>query len=88
LTEETAGLIGAEQLADEARRGPVDQADGAAGAADADELVGGELDEVGGPAYLAQLTGSGAAIIGARDFACPSHTAVVSRGLRVRVPTM
>ena len=28
-----------------------------------------EMKEVGGPAYLAQLTGSGAAIIGARDFA-------------------
>jgi replicative DNA helicase len=27
------------------------------------------MKEVGGPAYLAQLTGSGAAIIGARDFA-------------------
>ena len=32
---------------------------------DADE----EMKELGGPAYLAQLTGSGAAIIGARDFA-------------------
>src|SRR5215213_6009827 len=28
-----------------------------------------EMKELGGPAYLAQLTGSGAAIIGARDFA-------------------
>ena len=28
-----------------------------------------EMKEVGGPSYLAQLTGSGAAIIGARDFA-------------------
>ena len=27
------------------------------------------MREVGGPAYLAQLTGSGAAIIGAKDFA-------------------
>src|SRR3954470_3005563 len=27
------------------------------------------MKEVGGPAYLAQLTGSGAAVIGARDFA-------------------
>src|SRR3954447_9537075 len=27
------------------------------------------IKEVGGPAYLAQLTGSGAAVIGARDFA-------------------
>ncbi len=26
------------------------------------------MKEVGGPAYLAQLTGSGAAVIGARDF--------------------
>src|SRR6476646_4221001 len=32
---------------------------------DADEA----MKEVGGPAYLAQLTGSGAAVIGARDFA-------------------
>src|SRR3546814_1627779 len=32
---------------------------------DADE----SLKELGGPAYLAQLTGSGAALIGARDFA-------------------
>jgi replicative DNA helicase len=28
-----------------------------------------EMAELGGPAYLAQLTGSGAAVIGARDFA-------------------
>jgi replicative DNA helicase len=28
-----------------------------------------EMKELGGPSYLAQLTGSGAAIIGARDFA-------------------
>src|SRR5688572_28643487 len=28
-----------------------------------------EMKELGGPAYLAQLTGSGAALIGARDFA-------------------
>src|SRR3954469_15747241 len=28
-----------------------------------------ELKELGGPSYLAQLTGSGAALIGARDFA-------------------
>jgi replicative DNA helicase len=28
-----------------------------------------DMKEIGGPAYLAQLTGSGAAIIGARDFA-------------------
>src|SRR3954467_2521576 len=27
------------------------------------------IKELGGPAYLAQLTGSGAAVIGARDFA-------------------
>ena len=32
---------------------------------DSDESI----KEVGGPAYLAQLTGSGAAVIGARDFA-------------------
>src|SRR3954471_3807035 len=32
---------------------------------EADEAI----KDVGGPAYLAQLTGSGAAVIGARDFA-------------------
>ena len=32
------------------------------------------MRELGGPAYLAQLTGSGAALIGARDFASRSTT--------------
>ncbi|MGZ8999380.1 MAG: DnaB-like helicase N-terminal domain-containing protein, partial [Allosphingosinicella sp.] len=44
---------------------------------DADE----EMKEVGGPAYLAQLTGSGAAIIGARDFAAQIYDLALLRAL-------
>src|SRR3990170_2196445 len=44
---------------------------------DADEA----MKEVGGPAYLAQLTGSGAAIIGARDFATQIYDLALLRAL-------
>jgi replicative DNA helicase len=44
---------------------------------DADEA----MKEVGGPAYLAQLTGSGAAIIGARDFAAQIYDLALLRAL-------
>src|SRR3954468_18231862 len=44
---------------------------------DADE----EMKELGGPAYLAQLTGSGAAIIGARDFASQIYELALLRAL-------
>jgi replicative DNA helicase len=44
---------------------------------DADE----EMKELGGPAYLAQLTGSGAAIIGARDFAEQIYELALLRAL-------
>src|ERR671921_1033755 len=44
---------------------------------DADEA----MKEVGGPAYLAQLTGSGAAIIGARDFAQQIYDLALLRAL-------
>src|SRR5919106_6197055 len=40
-----------------------------------------EMKEVGGPAYLAQLTGSGAAIIGARDFAGQVYELALLRAL-------
>ena len=40
-----------------------------------------EMKEVGGPAYLAQLTGSGAAIIGARDFASQIYDLALLRAL-------
>jgi replicative DNA helicase len=40
-----------------------------------------EMKEVGGPAYLAQLTGSGAAIIGARDFAEQIYELALLRAL-------
>ena len=40
-----------------------------------------EMKEVGGPAYLAQLTGSGAAIIGARDFAGQIYDLALLRAL-------
>ncbi len=40
-----------------------------------------EMKEVGGPAYLAQLTGSGAAIIGARDFADQIYDLALLRAL-------
>ncbi len=40
-----------------------------------------EMKEVGGPAYLAQLTGSGAAIIGARDFAEQVYELALLRAL-------
>jgi replicative DNA helicase len=40
-----------------------------------------EMKEVGGPAYLAQLTGSGAAIIGARDFADQVYDLALLRAL-------
>ena len=40
-----------------------------------------EMKEVGGPAYLAQLTGSGAAIIGARDFAAQIYDLALLRAL-------
>lgn len=39
------------------------------------------IKEVGGPAYLAQLTGSGAAIIGARDFATQIYDLALLRSL-------
>jgi replicative DNA helicase len=39
------------------------------------------IKEVGGPAYLAQLTGSGAAIIGARDFAAQIYDLALLRAL-------
>ncbi len=44
---------------------------------DGDEAI----KEVGGPAYLAQLTGSGAAIIGARDFALQIYDLALLRAL-------
>ena len=44
---------------------------------EADEAI----REVGGPAYLAQLTGSGAAIIGARDFAQQIYDLALLRSL-------
>jgi replicative DNA helicase len=44
---------------------------------DADE----GMKEVGGPSYLAQLTGSGAAIIGARDFAQQIYDLALLRAL-------
>jgi replicative DNA helicase len=44
---------------------------------DADEA----MKEVGGPSYLAQLTGSGAAIIGARDFAQQIYDLALLRAL-------
>src|SRR5947209_726598 len=44
---------------------------------DADESI----KEVGGPAYLAQLTGSGAAVIGARDFAGQIYDLALLRAL-------
>src|SRR3954447_5082110 len=44
---------------------------------DADE----EMKELGGPAYLAQLTGSGAAIVGARDFADQIYDLALLRAL-------
>ncbi|MGZ8283280.1 MAG: replicative DNA helicase [Allosphingosinicella sp.] len=40
-----------------------------------------EMKELGGPAYLAQLTGSGAAIIGARDFADQIYDLALLRAL-------
>ncbi len=39
------------------------------------------IKEVGGPAYLAQLTGSGAAVIGARDFASQIYDLALLRAL-------
>src|SRR3954469_23527227 len=39
------------------------------------------MREVGGPAYLAQLTGSGAAVIGARDFAGQIYDLALLRAL-------
>jgi replicative DNA helicase len=39
------------------------------------------IKEVGGPAYLAQLTGSGAAVIGARDFASQVYDLALLRAL-------
>jgi replicative DNA helicase len=39
------------------------------------------MKEVGGPAYLAQLTGSGAAVIGARDFAQQIYDLALLRSL-------
>src|ERR1043166_5943573 len=39
------------------------------------------IKEVGGPAYLAQLTGSGAALIGARDFAAQIYDLALLRAL-------
>ena len=44
---------------------------------DGDETI----KEVGGPAYLAQLTGSGAAVIGARDFAQQVYDLALLRAL-------
>ena len=40
-----------------------------------------QMKELGGPAYLAQLTGSGAAIIGARDFADQIYDLALLRAL-------
>ncbi len=40
-----------------------------------------EMKEIGGPAYLAQLTASGAAIIGARDFASQIYELALLRAL-------
>jgi replicative DNA helicase len=40
-----------------------------------------EMKEVGGPAYLGQLTGSGAAIVGARDFAEQIYDLALLRAL-------
>ena len=40
-----------------------------------------EMKELGGPSYLAQLTGSGAAIIGARDFADQIYELALLRAL-------
>jgi replicative DNA helicase len=40
-----------------------------------------EMKELGGPAYLAQLTGSGAAVIGARDFAGQVYELALLRAL-------
>jgi replicative DNA helicase len=40
-----------------------------------------ELKELGGPSYLAQLTGSGAALIGARDFATQIYDLALLRSL-------
>ena len=39
------------------------------------------IKEVGGPAYLAKLTGSGAAVIGARDFAAQIYDRALLRAL-------
>ncbi|MFL6745994.1 MAG: replicative DNA helicase [Sphingomicrobium sp.] len=39
------------------------------------------IKELGGPAYLAQLTGSGAAVIGARDFAAQIYDLALLRAL-------
>src|ERR1043165_1000332 len=39
------------------------------------------MKEVGGPSYLAQLTGSGAAVIGAREFAPQIYPPAVLRAL-------
>jgi len=39
------------------------------------------IQQVGGPAYLAQLTGSGAAVIGARDFAGQIYDLALLRAL-------
>ncbi|HXH51881.1 MAG TPA: replicative DNA helicase [Sphingomicrobium sp.] len=39
------------------------------------------MKEIGGPAYLAQLTGSGAAVIGARDFAVQIYDLALLRAL-------
>ncbi len=39
------------------------------------------MKEVGGPAFLAQLTGSGAAVIGARDFAAQIYDLALLRAL-------
>ncbi|MFL6758850.1 replicative DNA helicase [Sphingomonas sp.] len=39
------------------------------------------MKEVGGPSYLAQLTGSGAAVIGARDFAAQIYDLALLRAL-------
>src|SRR4028119_2283039 len=40
-----------------------------------------EMKALGGPGYLAQLTGSGAAVIGARDFAGQVYELGLPRGL-------
>jgi replicative DNA helicase len=40
-----------------------------------------ELKDLGGPSYLAQLTGSGAALIGARDFAAQVYDLALLRAL-------